>query len=108
MQTISHRCDVLAFAQYAKRVKQLGLSFSELENSPLGEQDDLYYFGGIYDPIAKKTSYEDDNPAITGDDGPGKSGVITKEDGKVREEEEEEEDEEGDDEEEDDGVGEHG
>ena len=66
VQTISHRCDVLPFADYAKRVKQLGLSFSELENSPLGDQDDLYYFGGTYDPIAKKTAYQRDNPAVTG------------------------------------------
>ena len=48
VQTISHRCDVLSFARYAKRVKQLGLSFSELENSQLDDRDDLYYFGGYY------------------------------------------------------------
>ena len=98
VQTISHRCDVLAFAEYAKRVKQLGLSFSELENSPLGEQDDLYYFGGTYDPIAKKTRYERDNPAITGDDAPGKQGVKTEDNDEVRNEEEEEDDDEEEDE----------
>ena len=90
VQTISHRCDVLSFARYAKRVKQLGLSFSELENSQLDDRDDLYYFGGYYKALEKITTYMRDNPAVTGAD-KDKMNVVDEE----KEDSEEEQEDEG-------------
>ena len=55
IQTISHRCEVLPFSAYAKRMES---DPSRLKT--IYENNDLYYLAGQHDPIEGTIQFEHD------------------------------------------------
>ncbi|KAI1296906.1 Protein winged eye [Halotydeus destructor] len=55
VQTISHKCEVLSYAEYQARRK---------ESPSLGSDDahNVYYYGGVYDPLSGKIDLSEDVP----------------------------------------------
>ena len=55
VQTISHKCEVLNYAEYQQRKKDLPVLL--LDDPPI-----IYYYGGTYDPLSGKIGLATDVP----------------------------------------------